>query len=276
MKRFLKHIQIAAATRGHLSLYTWAVKCGANWDEEASMAAAKNGQLALLKKEPSLASYIYVIRDAAASSGKLNILKWLCEDQNLKSTILARKVGMAAAKGGHVHIFQYLQDNGGRYNSSSEFVDVAAREGHLELVKWLKANGYPWSQYTCENAVASRNFELVKWCRENGCEWNFRTCLEAARIGNLEMLKWCKENGCKWNNDASDLDMLKWARLNYCEWTSAICTFAVLNGDFEMLKWARENGCDWSAETSAAAAEKGHLEILEWLKDNGCPDPSMS
>lgn len=48
-------------------------------------------------------------------------------------------------------------------------------------------------------ATRDGNLEILQWSRENGCFWNRRTCGYAARNGHLKVLKWAIENGCRWN-----------------------------------------------------------------------------
>ena len=101
--------------------------------------------------------------------------------------------------------------------------NMAAKDGHLEVLKWARENGCEWNSNTCANAAENGHLEVLKWARENGCEWNSNTCAYAAQNGHLEVLKWARENGCKWNSET--------------------CTYAAQNGHLEVLKWARENGC---------------------------------
>jgi len=53
----------------------------------------------------------------------------------------------------------------------------AALNGHLELLKWARANGCcPWDEEMCSNAALNGHLELLKWARANGCRWNETTC----------------------------------------------------------------------------------------------------
>ena len=54
------------------------------------------------------------------------------------------------------------------------------------------------NEYTCKNAAKNGHLEVLKWARENGCPWDWRTCTYAALNGHLEVLKWARENGCLW------------------------------------------------------------------------------
>jgi hypothetical protein len=165
----------------------------------------------------------------------------------------------------------------------------AAKGGHLDVLKWARANGCEWDEDTCVEAVKGGHLEVLQWARENGCEWSERTCEEAA---------WGKEllGGHAWG---PRLDVLQWLRANGCPWDASTCMGAADGGHLEVLKWARENGCEWDEDTCEAAArgkqqqmleEKGritfslssfpsvespsrgnHVQMVEWLEENGCP-----
>ncbi len=37
-------------------------------------------------------------------------------------------------------------------------------------------NGACWNEYTCSNAAMRGHLELLKWARANGAPWGWRTC----------------------------------------------------------------------------------------------------
>ena len=49
---------------------------------------------------------------------------------------------------------------------------IAAKEGNMDILKWLKENGYNWEPGTCAAAAREGHLEALKWLRENGCEWD--------------------------------------------------------------------------------------------------------
>jgi hypothetical protein len=53
------------------------------------------------------------------------------------------------------------------------------------------------SDIICDKAAINGWLDLLKWLRLNGfaAEWNHITCALAARYGHLELLKWIRENG---------------------------------------------------------------------------------
>ena len=71
---------------------------------------------------------------------------------------------------------------------------LAAGEGQLEILKWLRENDFPWNKCTCRYAVNGWHLEVLQWARESGCPWDEKTCAHAALGGHLEVLQWAHEN----------------------------------------------------------------------------------
>ena len=108
--------------------------------------------------------------------------------------------------------------------------------GHLEVLKWARANGCPWDGDTCTYAAEGGHLDVLKWLCANGCPpREEQACMNAAWGGHLEMLQWMRANGCPWNKRA-------------CAWVAAE------GGHFEVYAWLIQNGCPRSEE---------HDEMLE-------------
>ena len=43
------------------------------------------------------------------------------------------------------------------------------------------------------------DLEVLKWARANGCTWDEWTCSYAAESGRLAVLQWAHANGCPWD-----------------------------------------------------------------------------
>ena len=50
---------------------------------------------------------------------------------------------------GHVHILQWMKDNGMTGELLECHMYLTAGRGHLEVVKWLHVNGCPWDEKAC-------------------------------------------------------------------------------------------------------------------------------
>jgi hypothetical protein len=72
---------------------------------------------------------------------------------------------------------------------------IAAREGNITVLKYLRSIQCPWGNWTCTSAAENGHLDVIKWCRQNGCPWGYGTCANAAENGHLDVIKWCSQ---KW------------------------------------------------------------------------------
>ena len=146
----------------------------------------------------------------------------------------------------------------------------AATHGHLETLKWIRANGGKWTSHAANWAARNGQLETLKWIRANGGTWTSWAADNAAENGHLETLKWIRANGGKWTHAAADdaaenghLETLKWIRANGGEWTDDATNYAAKNGHWETLKWIRANGGIWTSYAANFAAKKWSLGDIE-------------
>jgi hypothetical protein len=124
-----------------------------------------------------------------------------------------------ACEGGHLPTVQWMRsldppvdwDEEGLVNECSR----AAGSGNVELMKWLREQGRPWSSrgpnngLDCiNNAADYGHLEMIQYLLAQGCEWSTATCKIAARQGHLEVLQFLRSNQgpsgerkevCPWN-----------------------------------------------------------------------------
>ena len=75
-----------------------------------------------------------------------------------------------------------------------ETIDVAARQGNLEMVKYCVANECPFDEMTCANAANDGHLECLKYLREEGkAPWDFYTADCAVLKGHLNILEYLVE-----------------------------------------------------------------------------------
>jgi hypothetical protein len=130
----------------------------------------------------------------------------------------------------------------------------------------------------CRIAAKRGHLEVLKWARSNNCHWDSWTCTIAARYGHLEVLKWARSNNCPWDkwvcasaSDGGHLKVLQWLKSQECPWDSETCMYAAYRGHLEVLRWARSNDCPWDEWTCINAAKHDRLEVLQWAIEHGCP-----
>ena len=83
----------------------------------------------------------------------------------------------------------------GRLSREELLCAAAASSGQLEELKALRAENFPWNEWTCTIAARRGHLDVLTWARENDCPWDAETCAYAARGGHLKVLKWARENG---------------------------------------------------------------------------------
>lgn len=214
----------------------------------------------------------------AAHSGNLGGLQAASEKLSLGWTSPGVMEGVTdvAAAGGHLEILRWARAQG--CGLSPRVCRYAVQGGHLNTLKWTWKEGYPLDQDTCALAAENGHLEVLKWAREKGCSWDERTCSGAACGGHLEVLMWARSQGCRWSKETCELAamqgniaILMWARREGCPWDARTCSFAGLGGHLDTLRWMKAQKCEWDEDTCACAAQGGHLEILRWARSQGCP-----
>ena len=107
-----------------------------------------------------------------------------------------------AARGGSIEVLEYLMEWGYEFGNACT---GAAREGHLEALKWARDQDppCPWNEDTCPYAAYGGHMEVLKWARSEDppVPWDGRTCKAAVDGGNLDVLKWLRAQNppCPWN-----------------------------------------------------------------------------
>jgi hypothetical protein len=121
----------------------------------------------------------------------------------------------------------------------------AARQGHLHVLQWLRAQDPPcsWNIYTCSFGAMSGRLDLLQWmlAQDPPCPCDEETCSEAARNGHLELLQWLR------------------AQDPPCPWDANTCSLAALNGHLELLQWLREGDGERNVHFSSGT-------FFLWLK----------
>jgi hypothetical protein len=65
----------------------------------------------------------------------------------------------------------------------------AARNGHLEVLKWAREHDCPWDEITCSLAAWGGHKEVLRWARAHGCPWSKREC-ESYSFFHPETVAW--------------------------------------------------------------------------------------
>ena len=120
-------------------------------------------------------------------------------------------------------IVEYCSVGLSRRDTSEKACMLAAKNGHLEVLKYLRSAGCPWDKWVCNYAAKHGHLEVLKYVRSSGYPCDVCVCIDAAQNGHLEVLKYARKSGCPWD--------------------SRVCDYAARNGHLEILRWAVDNDC---------------------------------
>ena len=62
-----------------------------------------------------------------------------------------------------------MKDNGMTAKWLDSHMFAAACRGHLEVVKWLRANGCPWDENACSFAAEHKHWDTLQYLVDNKC-----------------------------------------------------------------------------------------------------------
>ncbi len=172
---------------------------------------------------------------------------------------------------------------------------VAAKKGHLEVLRWLRSQNppYAWDYLVWGAAAASGKVDVLEWLRRQDppCPWDDNWVLgKAAGAGSIEIMEWlCAylkdrfSSSLTWPRVAyiraaenGHLHVLRWlrSRERYPDWDSGVCDAAISSGNIEPISWLRSQDppCPWGYYISFdSPAARGDIAMIKWMMDNGAP-----
>jgi hypothetical protein len=100
---------------------------------------------------------------------------------------------------------------------------LAARWGHLAVLKWLHSLNLPCitAEETWNFAIEGGDLEIIIWLQEHGCQHlTEKSCFIAAESNNLEILKWLRsfDPPCPWNKKECVTVAKEFENLEVVEW----------------------------------------------------------
>ena len=225
--RFRYRLCDCLASKGMLADLMWAKSKGFYFGPEVCNIAAEGGHLELLQNLAQLPDVSWREKTAyfAATNGHLHILDWVIRN----GCYWKPNTLLDSAYYGHLHVLQWALSVC-NYVRNAPILDElksscmsAAAGGQLEVLQWLRAQGYPWGKRLCANAAINGHQHIIEWAIANGCQWDRETCSGAAAGDQLELLQWLRARGCPWDDQ--------------------VCYWARVRGNQALLDWALENGC---------------------------------
>ena len=175
--------------------------------------------------------------------------------------------------------------------SERHFCDQVARTNKLELLKWIREEKKcEWDEGTINLAARQGNLEMVKYCVANECSFGYgacndeRACACAAQNGHLECLKYLHEEvKAPWDYGTAvaaakngHLHILEYLfERKYDKCYEYACQWAAMNGQLDCLKYLHETAkAPWNDLAVRDAHVNNHPDCVQYLLDNDCPLPN--
>jgi hypothetical protein len=156
----------------------------------------------------------------------------------------------------------------------------AAQCNKLAEVQYLRSRSCPWSLALLEMGARSGYLDLVRWCYEHGCPWdNVRLVNRyAAESGNVELMAWALQKSrtrlTEFEMQAAAAKghtaMCQYLHAQQCPWNYSCTRDAAAGGHIDLLRWLVNIGCsDAPYDLCTAAVKGGSIEVLEYLQQEG-------
>jgi hypothetical protein len=189
---------VDAAKGGHLHELEYLHEVTRVWHptEYVASYAALNGHLHVLKwlsVRQSAFPFPLNLLDLAATNGKLNTVAWLTLECGLIPTTWTID---RVARAGHLHVFEWLMNNGCKRSNDECF--MAAQCGHLELLQFAIANGCEYeADMLMFQAITYGHLHIVQWLRKSNTVKVLTQQFASYAAGHsLDILKWLHQEGC--------------------------------------------------------------------------------
>ncbi|KAF0696986.1 Aste57867_12299 [Aphanomyces stellatus] len=236
--------------------------------------AASYGQLALLEHFASELHAHNLLLDMAAWHGQVEVVDLLVKRVGINTCTTDAMDG--AARNGHLNVVRFLHAHTNA-TCTTDAMDTAAMHGHLETVQFLQQEHHGrCTQWALDEAAANGHMEVVRFLHEHrkeGC--TTRAMDMAAMNGHLDVVQFLHVNrteGCTINamNNAASTGRLEVVRFLHDNRTEGCTTFAMnyaaSNGHLEVVRFLHENRTEGCTSVALDDAKRnGHKAVARFL-----------
>jgi hypothetical protein len=250
-----------AATHGHINILVYYHQKKYQFDPATSISAALRGHLHVLQflKNNGYAWHADTCK-AAGQGGHLAVLQWLYENECPRISAMLKR---SAAGYGRVDVMEWLlQRDGGEV--TADLMINAVHTGKLSMCQLLLDRGCPLKAIVCEVAAHNGHLSVLIWLREHNCPWHdLRVAWASARSGRTEIMAYVLQHAFPQNDDTVLPNMLfvagacdhlaaaQWLRNERdAPWPAFLYDWTFIAGESkqaqwsgEVLAWARAEGC---------------------------------
>lgn len=171
----------------------WAVAAGCPLRATMCRQAASSGNLhVLMWLRDHACPWDDSVLVAAAHRGHLDVLSWAVEHACPWTPGTPALLTWAAAEGGHPESLHFCSERG-LIHLSKYISWLAARLGHLEVVRTISRLDCPLDTYTSLSAAINGHLEVLIWLVDHGCPCNMESVLNVAVAnGHTHIAEWVR------------------------------------------------------------------------------------
>jgi hypothetical protein len=227
-----------------------------------------------------------IVYDLAAQHGHLNMVIWASKQYDIttKTSFLPSIAFESAARGGHVHVLEWLYAQGCRPHTPVYY--GAASVGRVDVLEWLvmRDSDFKPKSLICEGAAYGGSITALKWAIAYGCPITSEVVCTAALAGHVNVLQmiWDPDPDYHGRLILPFINAIRGGKLEVLQWlytrhhadipSTYLCASAAQYGQLHILQWLRAIGCAWDVKVIVFAHDNGHYEVAQWARENGCPE----
>lgn len=249
----------------NVELVSWLLQSFPNLmiDAGAFNLAAHQGNIDImnvllgLKKQPIKFDQHFI--NTAASSGSVNFFEWLFQHTALLDAVPIQATIEIAARSGHFELVKWLlnasDSNGWNLKVDHSLLNQAALSGKKELVDWLMIEkGVPPSDTTLIYAAQGGNLLLNQALIKRGLKPSFAMFEQTVLAGDIKSTEWLL------HADQAHFGLQP---------TKRIIDLAARSGNLELVEFLLSTyRIIPDEQTLIAAAGSGNLKLVKWMLGN--------
>jgi hypothetical protein len=207
----------------------------------------------------------YTLCHEAVSSGNIQLIQFCIEEKGVKNIQYIYN----AVVNNHKEVLKYLLAKFPEWmhdvTKQDYYCCIAAKYGHLEILKYLRELGAPWTDRTIHTVVLhimenkdtyvnEKRYECLEYMIKNGCPINEYEINYTTKDRNTRLMIFLIEIGevnLQFNTDVMD--------------------YFATKGDLEIMKYLLKKGMPFTVYTAMLANKYEHKECFEFAVSHGAP-----
>ena len=189
------------------------------------------------------------------SNYQLGRMEWI-DEYSEEEVYEFDDIMILAAKCGNIDIVRWLSSKN-IIDRSSSCTEAAAKSGNLEVLKHVRQLGSKFSKKVCILAAKNGHLDMIKWARSQECPWNPSKMFPAAlscRTSQLDLYEWLWQQECPFYAEDNFSIASKYGNYQFFLFAES------KNPEVRLIY----SSIDYLTNMGECASRMGCLETIEW------------